>query len=104
MRRHVGDERLAIDVVNRGASPAITLYRPGSAAEAKAAIADAGALVGGRLHACLAGLSTETPTVGLSYMGKFEMQFAWWKVEENVLDLRDLRTAADVAEQSSPGS
>ncbi|GAA4378980.1 hypothetical protein GCM10023152_26020 [Agromyces bauzanensis] len=55
------------------------------AREAKGVISRAVLLISARMHACVAALSSAVPTVGISYLGKFEGQFEWFDVPRVVV-------------------
>ncbi|AKK11887.1 glycosyltransferase [Corynebacterium uterequi] len=68
-----------------------------SADVAKAALAASAGVISGRMHACVAALSSGVPTLGLGYVGKFDGQFAWYGKLGRVIEQTAQLRGSDVA-------
>lgn len=101
IRDSVGDVDLGRRIVDALLAEGIvaTLTVPASAAEAKAAIAQADCCVSARMHACVAALSSGVPTVGIGYVGKFSGQFDWYGDLGSVLEYHPDLTADEILER-----
>jgi polysaccharide pyruvyl transferase WcaK-like protein len=60
------------------------------AQELKFIISHAELFLGSRMHACIAGLSTSVPTIGLAYSYKFKGTFSMFNSEETVLEVNNV--------------
>ena len=58
------------------------------AQEIKSIISNASVFIGSRMHACIAALSTNVPTIGIAYSYKFRGTFSNFGQEEFVIDIK----------------
>ncbi len=100
IREEVGDlelgRRIAAALEGAGIPASVTV--PATAAEAKGAISGAQVCISARMHACVAALSSGVPTVGISYVGKFSGQFAWYGDLGAVVEYRPDLTAEEIVD------
>nr|WP_188744294.1 polysaccharide pyruvyl transferase family protein [Agromyces bauzanensis] len=85
LREHPGDLALVNRIAERVNLDSVRPWVVADAREAKGVISRAVLLISARMHACVAALSSAVPTVGISYLGKFEGQFEWFDVPRVVV-------------------
>ncbi|WP_423494741.1 polysaccharide pyruvyl transferase family protein [Microbacterium esteraromaticum] len=73
-------------------------FLPRTAAQAKAVLGLVDGVITGRMHAAVAAMSQDIPTVGLDYVDKFVGQFEWFGRESAVVPWQSLFEPAALVE------
>lgn len=74
----------------------VECFVPETAAQAKGFLAMQDVCVSARMHAAVGALSSGVPVVGISYLGKFAGQFAFYGAEDCVVDASELADTARI--------